>query len=101
MEVYESIINRINSMLDEVENNIILNRRSKELINNDLNNIINISIDTKDFFKSIYYEEKQEIVLEEITQEDANIIFSKLTECIARGAFLKSIIYMKDYTQSY
>ena len=88
-------------MLDEVENNIILNRRSKELINNDLNNNINISIDTQDFFKSIYYEEKQEIVLEEITQEDANIIFSKLTECIARGAFLKSIIYMKDYTQSY
>ena len=44
--------------------------------------------------------EKQEIVLEEIKEDEANIIFLRLTECVARGAFLKSIIYMSDYTKN-
>lgn len=99
MEAYESIINKMNSMLDEIQYNIEHNIKSQELINEELNKIIKIAIDTKDFFKKIYYEQKQEIILEEITEGDANIIFSKLTECIARGAFLKSIILTSDYTQ--
>ena len=62
MEVYESIINKLDSMLDEIENNIIMHKKNKVLINKDLNKIIKIAIDTKDFFKTIYYDEKQEIV---------------------------------------
>ena len=69
MEVYESIINKLDSMLDEIENNIIMHKKNKVLINKDLNKIIKIAIDTKDFFKAIYYDEKQEIVLEEIKEE--------------------------------
>lgn len=100
MEVYESIINKLDSMLDEIENNIIMHKKNKVLINKDLNKIIKIAIDTKDFFKTIYYDEKQEIVLEEIKEDEANIIFLRLTECVARGAFLKSIIYMSDHTKN-
>lgn len=100
MEVYESIINKLDSMLDEIENNIIMHKKNKVLINKDLNKIIKIAIDTKDFFKTIYYDEKQEIVLEEIKEDEANIIFLRLMECVARGAFLKSIIYMSDYTKN-
>lgn len=99
MEAYESIINKMNSMLDEIQYNIEYNIKSKELINDELNEIIKIAIDTKDFLKKIYYEQKQKIILEEITEEEANMIFSKLTECIARGVFLKSIILTSDYTQ--
>ena len=34
MEVYESIINKLDSMLDEIENNIIMHKKNKVLINN-------------------------------------------------------------------
>ena len=51
MEVYESIINKLDSMLDEIENNIIMHKKNKVLINKDLNKIIKIAIDTKDFLK--------------------------------------------------
>ena len=54
MEVYESIINKLDSMLDEIENNIIMHKKNKVLINKDLNKIIKIAIYTKDFFKTIY-----------------------------------------------
>ena len=91
MEVYESIIVKVIVMLDEVEYDIIYNQKDKYLIYEDLS-IIKIAIDTKDFFKHIYYDQKQKIVLEEIKSDEANRIFEELTECIARGAFLKSIL---------
>ena len=84
MEVYESIIVKVIVMLDEVEYDIIYNQKDKDLIK--------IAIDTKDFFKHIYYDQKQKIVLEEVKSDEANRIFEELTECIARGAFLKSIL---------
>ena len=87
MEVYESIIVKVIVMLDEVEYDIIYNQNYE-----DLSNIIKIAIDTKDFFKHIYYDQKQKIVLEEVKSDEANRIFEELTECIARGAFLKSIL---------
>ena len=40
MEVYESIINKLDSMLDEIENNIIMHKKTKVLINKDLNKIL-------------------------------------------------------------
>ena len=54
MEVYESIIVKVIVMLDEVEYDIIYNQKDKDLIYEDLSNIIKIAIDTKDFFKHIY-----------------------------------------------
>ena len=92
MEVYESIIVKVIVMLDEVEYDIIYNQKDKDLIYEDLSNIIKIAIDTNDFFKHIYYDQKQKIVLEEVKSDEANRIFEELTECIARGAFLKSIL---------
>ena len=50
MEVYESIIVKVIVMLDEVEYDIIYNQKDKDLIYEDLSNIIKIAIDTKDFF---------------------------------------------------
>ena len=77
---------------DGNEYDIIYNQKDKDLIYEDLSNIIKIAIDTKDFFKHIYYDQKQKIVLEEVKSDEANRIFEELTECIARGAFLKSIL---------
>ena len=54
MEVYESIIVKVIVMLDEVEYDIIYNQKDKDLIYEDLSNIIKIAIDTKDFFKHIF-----------------------------------------------
>ena len=85
MEVYESIIVKVIVMLDEVEYDIIYNQKDKDLIYEDLSNIIKIAIDTKDFFKHIFIFGICIFIL-------TNRIFEELTECIARGAFLKSIL---------
>ena len=77
MEVYESIIVKVIVMLDEVEYDIIYNQKDKDLIYEDLSNIIKIAIDTKDFFKHIYYDQKQKIVLEEVKSDEANRIFEE------------------------
>ena len=52
MEVYESIIVKVIVMLDEVEYDIIYNQKDKDLIYEDLSNIIKIAIDTKRFFQT-------------------------------------------------
>ena len=55
MEVYESIIVKVIVMLDEVEYDIIYNQKDKDLIYEDLSNIIKIAIDTKDLFLNILW----------------------------------------------
>lgn len=92
MEAYESIIDRVVIMLDTIEYDIKNERKDRNLIYEDLNNVIKISIDTKNFFKQMYYEQRQNIIAEQIQLDQADIIFEKLTDCIARGTFLKSII---------
>ncbi|MGM9531069.1 hypothetical protein [Intestinibacter sp.] len=94
MKTYESIIKQMEEQLNEIEYDIENNSKDKELIEEDLFYITNKAINAKDSFKLNYFKHKDPELLKEIKEDYAYKMLDKLSDCIARCAYLKCIIFM-------
>ena len=94
MKTYELVIKQIVEELNEIEYNIENNSKDKELIQDDLFYVTNKAINAKDSFKLNYFKRKDPELLKEIKVDYAYKILYQLSDCIARCAYLKCIIFM-------
>lgn len=94
MEEYEAIIKQIEEELDKIEYNINNKLKDKSLIQEDLFNVTNKTINTRDSFKIKYFKYQNSPILEEREKKYAYILLDKLSDCIARCAYLRGIIYI-------
>ena len=94
MKTYELMIKQIVEELNEIEYNIENNSKDKELIQDDLFYVTNKAINAKDSFKLNYFKRRDPELLKEIKVDYAYKILDQLSDCIARCAYLKCIIFM-------